>query len=323
VSLGGAKVGVQAMAGGEVEAGVTGTATFTFAFDPQNAADMKTMAAIPGVIGSLGIADLVAPNQDDAALSKHLVSFEGTGGLYAQGNAFAKVQAGVLTAPQGASGLVGAVTRNPFVASKLKNANLSLFQGSAAIGGETDLGVKIDYRTGNVTYEFKTDAAANASIGTIGMRATQQADDNRKVLVTYDSAGNLVGAKIQTDVSADNFKGYSSTYQDVFGRAMQPGMFAQIQHGDTVRVTYDVRPDMLAQLGPQLASSPDQRSAAVAQLAAIPLNKDSVQLSQAGLVNLHTSTLELGGAMNVNFGAQISIRGDLKLTDTKEADLAP
>jgi len=322
-------LGFNASARAEAEAGLTGKVEFTFSFDPQNQKDMDSLtgmikataetgaaAAIPGIGPLLGSASAVSNAKNFAAFGKHLESVDGSGGLYAQATASAAADVGMFAATD-----KNAVTGKRDKTYREKNeeetsvdqfvADLGLLE--ASIGGQGKVGGKQNLRTGEKTFYVEGLGALSGAASVLGAGTEGSAAVNRRLAVTYDKAGKLSSVRIEDTIDAEKFKGLRTSIEDIYGRPLSSGAVAGLSEKDTIKVSYEVKPEVLASLQKKLGGSAADRASALKELGRLAVTKDTVKLNVGDVTATTTNALSFGGSVKVAAGAVAGLRGKVTL----------
>lgn len=352
------EAGLKASAGAEAEAGATGRVAFAFAFDPSDSEDMGVLtgmmkmagtagaeSAIPGIGKVLAGKTLLEGKELAAEFGRHLYSVDGEGGLYAQATASASAQVGIFKGRSGSSspsesneteekqglGKRALNATQDYVKGKvedkvadvegsiLKQLQLQIGQISGSLGGAATVGGSVNYRTGERTLSIQLDGKAKASLGVLGWGEGAGVEGNRTVSLTYDRDGSLKSVKLHEEMSKEKFEGIRTTVEDIFGRPIDSGMIAQISSKDTVRVTYELKPEEVAKVAQQM-----EEKGAVGGLSyatSRPIDKDTVMLPERSVVAIKRTSAEFKAGFNVNLGAEVGLRGGVTLAHEQETVL--
>jgi hypothetical protein len=346
------KAGLQAGAGAQAEAGVEGKVSFTFSFDPASKQDMQALtgmvkataatgaaSAIPGLGPVLGTAEAAHHAKDFESFGRHLESIEGEGGLYAQASANAGVQAGIFKSPpkpaapaadappsdppkpDGLGQQVAGNVKNQAEMGALKKMQLQVAQLSGSAGGDVSIGGKVNFKTGETTIFAHAHGAANAGGSVLGDGTRDQVDADRKLSLTFAKDGHLEKARIEEDMTRSKFDGLQTTVEDIYGRPLQPGVLAGVSRSDTIRLQFELKPSELQRYDQMLHGSPSDQANALLKLGKVAIDKDTVQLQPGDIIAEHHDTFTIGGALQLNLGAQVGVRASISLDHGQETML--
>lgn len=328
-------VGVNASLRAEAEAGAAGKVSYTFAFDPSKQQDMQTLTGmvkataetgavgmIPGLGAVLGTVEAARHAEDFKSFGRHLESFTGEGGLYAQANASASADLGIF----GANDVNEKTGKRDKAYTEVGEEEtladqmlLNVGALEAGLGGDARVGAKTNYRTGDQTYYVKVGGQVNASAEALGVAGGEAGlEANRKLAVTYDREGNLKSVRIEQEVTKERFEGLRNTVEDIYGRPLSEGFIAQVGESDTMRISYELKPEHRERLAGMLQGSMTDRAKAMKELAGLTISPDNVRLQKGDLVAVHHDTFELGGAFAVKLGAVAGVRAKLTLDRGQE-----
>lgn len=359
VKAGGYEAGVKASAGAEAEAGLHGRVAFAFAFDPSDAKDMGVLtgmvkmagtagaeAVIPGVGPILAGKTLIENRELIEEFGRHLYSVDGEGGLYAQATASASAQLGIFKGESRDNGPEARDKDNPktestgnkafdagkaYAAGKiqekigevegsiLEQLQLQIGSLSGALGGSGSVGGRVNFRTGERTLTVELDGKAQVSGSVLGWGKGAGAEGNRTVALTYAKDGSLKGVKLQEEMTKETFQGIRTTVEDIFGRPMNDGVIAQIRESDTVRVTYDLRPEEVAKVAGLMAKQGPVAGLGYATTRRI--DKDTVMLKERSVLAVKRTAAEFKAGFSLSLGAQVGVRGGVTLAHEQETAL--
>lgn len=327
-------VGLNASLRAEAEAGATGKVAYTFSFDPQKKEDMQAMtgmikataetgavAMVPGLGAVLGGAEALRHADDFKAFGAHLESMTGEGGLYVEADASASADLGIFekndedeATGKTQKGYTELNHEETLADQMLLNAGAL----ETSIGADAKVGSSTNYRTGEHTVYVSLGAAANASANLAGMGTEGDAGANRKLAMVYDRDGKLKSVKIEQEVSKAKFAGIRTNVEDIYGRQINPGMLADLGESDSVKISYELKPEHLHELQGLLEGNAQQKAQGVKELASLTITPDNVRLKKGDLVAIHHDTFELGGAFALKLGAVAGVRAKLTLAHGQE-----
>jgi hypothetical protein len=267
-----ANAGASANASAKVEAGVKAEAELTFSFDatkPQDMNDLKGLfdeaaktgmeAAIPGIGPVLAASNAKDLGDSAVAFGRHLETVRGEVGVYANASVSASANLGTHDREQ-KNQIKGTGVNKDFNPKKdepakaeedkdqslkdklkasgagaaLDAANIDVAKIQAAVGGELDVGMERNFKTGETTYYFKAAGQAKASAEVLGAGNGAGAEYNRTVAVHIGPDGKVKGMDVSQDYTKQQFQGIGST--DIRGR-VDSNILAQVQHDSTITVT--------------------------------------------------------------------------------------
>ena len=340
-------VGVKAMAEAEAEAGLTGKLNLKLRFNPDSpeemgnlGAMMKATAATGAAVAVPGIGAVFAGMSTEDykrsmdTLPKHLESFGGEGGLYAQANASAEVGAGVFKGDRedkadGAEKKGNAATN--FIKDQavgkaeeveegvLEHLKLDLANISAGAGGEVKVGASKNFRTGERTISLSAEGSVRGQAGALGVGTGGELNGARKLDMVLDKNGELKGINVQQKMTKEEFLALRTTVEDVFGRPIDEGFIARMSESDTITINYQVKPEVLAEIKRKAATGdPRALSEAAGTVLAAAITKDRFKLDQGAITATHRDEFALKGGLDAAFGAQIGIRGGITLGHEQE-----
>ena len=344
------EVGVKAMARAEAEAGLTGQLNLKLRFNPDSPEEMGNLGAMMKATAATGAAAAVpgigvafaALSADDYkrsmdSLPKHLESFGGEGGLYAQANASAEVGAGVFKGKEkGGEEPVGGAEKKENAAAKflkdkatgkaeeveesvLENLQLDLAHISAGAGGEVRVGASRNFRTGERTISLTAEGMIQGEVGGLGMGKGGALSGHRKLDMVLDKNGELASINVQQKLTKEEFLALRTTVEDVYGRPIDEGFIARMSESDTITVNYQVKPEVLAEIKRKAATGdPRALSEAAGTVLSAAITKDRFTLNQGAITATHRDEFALRGGLDAAFGAQIGIRGGLVLGHEQE-----
>jgi hypothetical protein len=333
VEVAGHELKAEAKAKAEAEAGLTGSLDLKLRFNPDDPKDMGDLLAMTKATAATGAAATIpglgavmaAMSAEDYkrsfdTLGSHLEEVGGTGGLYAQANASAKVGAGVFKAApkDGAEEKTGLVDKaldqgHDAVLDKLK---VQLAAAGVGAGADLTVGAKHNYRTGETTYSVQVHGAANANVGVLGAGTGGQVDGNRTINLVMGKDGKLKDITVQQAMKRDEFKGVMTTVADVYGRPIDPGVIAGLKTSDTVTVNYHMKPEIVQQMRDAHDVSALGQAALAVSSAAI--TKDRFKLDTGDIVTDHRDELDFKFDIGAALGAEIDIRGGITLGHDQE-----
>lgn len=350
VKAAGYEAGVKATAGAEAEGGLHGRVGFTFAFDPNDGKDMGVLtgmvkmagtagaeAAIPG-IGPILAGKTVLENRELVAeFGRHLYAVDGEGGLYAQATASASAQAGIFKGERPESDSQPLAAQS--LGQKAKQAGKDYLQGkveeaeesalsklqmqigslSGALGGSASVGGKLNYRTQERTLTVELDGKAEATGSVLAYGKGAGLGGNRTVELTYNPDGSLKGVKLQEAMTKEKFEGIRTTVEDIFGRPIDNGVIAQVSESDTVKVSYDLKPEEVAKVAEQMRKLGPV--AGLGYATARPINKDTVMLNERSVTATKRTAAEFKVGFNLALGAEVGLRAGVTLAHEQETTL--
>lgn len=340
-------VGVKAMAQAEAEAGLTGQLNLKLRFNPDSAEEMGNLGAMMKATAATGAAATIpgvgavfaAMSGEDYkrsmdTLPKHLESFGGEGGLYAQANASAEVGAGVFKGERedkagGAEKKGNAATNflkdqatgkaEEVEDSVLENLKLDIAHGSIGAGGELRVGASKNFRTGDRTISLTAQGQIQAEVGGLGMGKGGALDGHRKLDMVLDKNGDLKAINVQQKMTKEEFLALRTTVEDVYGRPIDEGFIAKMTESDTITVNFQVKPEVLAEIKRKAATGdPRALSEAAGTVLSAAITKDRFTLNQGAITATHRDEFALRGGMELALGAQIGVRGGLVLGHEQE-----
>lgn len=342
-------VGAKAMARAEAEAGLTGKLNLKLRFNPDSAEEMGNLGAMMKATAATGAAASVpgigavfaAMSADDYkrsmdTLPKHLESFGGEGGLYAQANASAEVGAGVFKGkgkdePAGGAEEKKGNAATEFLKEKavgkaeeveegvLENLKLDIAHASVGAGGEVRMGASRNFRTGDRTISLTAEGMIQGEVGGLGMGKGGKLDGQRKLDMVLDKNGELKAINVQQKMTKEEFMALRTTVEDVYGRPIDDGFIAKMSESDTITVNYQVKPEVLAEIRRKAATGdPRALSEAAGTVLSAAITKDRFQLDQGAITATHRDQFALRGGLEAAFGAQIGIRGGVVLGHEQE-----
>lgn len=350
VKAAGYEAGVKATAGAEAEGGLHGRVAFTFAFDPNDGKDMGVLtgmmkmagtagaeAAIPG-IGPVLAGKTVLENRElIAEFGRHLYAVDGEGGLYAQATASASAQAGIFKGDRPGSdsqplaaqslGQKARQAGKDYLKGKLdaaeesglENLQLQIGSLSGALGGSASVGGKLNYRTKERTLTVKLDGKAEASGSVLAYGKGGGIGGNRTVELTYNPDGSLKGVKLQEAMSKEKFEGIRTTVEDIFGHPIDNGVIAQVSESDTVKVSYDLKPEEVAKVAEQMRKLGP--AAGIGYATTRRIDKDTVMLNERSVTATKRTAAEFKVGFNLSLGAEVGVRAGVTLAHEIETAL--
>lgn len=341
VQAGGYEGGVKAFASAEAEAGLTGQLNLKLRFNPDNAEEMGNLGAMmkataatgaAATIPGIGIAFAAMSTEDYKrsmdSLPKHLESFGGEGGLYAQANASANLNVGIFKAEggeekPGAPGLKGMATdkaKEHVEGSVLEKLNLDVASLSAAVGGEVRVGASKNFRTGDSTVSITAQGNIMGQASVLGAGGGVAAEGSRKLDMVMGKDGQLKSIDVTQKLTKEQFLAMRTTLEDVYGRPIDDGMIARMSSSDTITVKYSVKPEVLQSVKDRVNSGDP---AAIASAAGDVLNaavtKDMFVLQQNSIIATHRDEFALRAGFDLALGAQIGVRGGVVLGHEQES----
>jgi hypothetical protein len=357
VKAAGYEAGVKASAKAEAGGGVTGRVAFAFAFDPNDGKDMGVLSgmmqmagsagaesAIPGIGTVLAGKTVLEGRELIAEFGKHLYSVDGEGGLYAQATASASAQVGIFKGEGGSKSEEASEPEGPKTfGQKVTQAGTDYVKGkvqekvdevegsildklqfqigsvSGALGGSASVGGNVNFRTGERTLSVQLDGKAKASIGVLGWGQGEGVAGNRTVALTYDKDGSLKGVKLHEEMSKEKFEGIRTTVEDIFGRPIDNGVIAQISTTDTVRVSYELKPEEVAKVAQQMEDK--GVVAGLGYATTRPISKETVELKDRSVLAIKRTAAEFKAGFTLSLGAEIGARGGVTLAHEQETVL--
>ncbi len=357
VKAAGYEAGIKASANAEAGGGVTGRVAFAFAFDPNDGKDMGVLtgmmkmagsasaeSAIPGVGTALAGKTALEGRELIAEFGKHLYSVDGEGGLYAQATASASAQVGIFKGEGASESEEASESEGPksfgqkitkagtdYVKGKvqekvdevegsiLDKLQLQIGSVSGALGGSASVGGNVNFRTGERTLSVQLDGKAKASVGVLGWGKGEGVSGNRTVALTYGEDGNLKSVKLHEEMSKEKFEGIRTTVEDIFGRPIDNGVIAQISTTDTVRVSYELKPEEVAKVAKQMEEKGVVEGLGYATTR--PISKDTVELKDRSVLAIKRTAAEFKAGFTLSLGAELGARGGVTLAHEQETVL--
>jgi hypothetical protein len=349
VQAGGYEAGLKAEAQAEAEAGLTGKLNLKLRFNPDSAEEMGNLGAMMKATAATGAAVAIpgagavfaAMSHEDYAramdsLPKHLESFGGEGGLYAQANASASAGVGVFKGEKdepagGAEKPEGNAATN-FLKDQargkaeeveegvLEKLQLSLGSLSASAGGEVRVGASKNFRTGERTISLTAQGAVQGEANVLGAGKGGKLDGHRKLDMVLAPDGSLKAINVQQKMTKEEFLALRSTVEDVYGRPIDEGFIARMSESDTITVNYSVKPEVLAQIKAKAASGdPGALVDAAGTVLSAAITKDRFQLEQGAVAATHRDEFALRAGFDLALGAQVGVRGGVVLGHEQES----
>ncbi|MDB5101273.1 MAG: hypothetical protein JWM80_5694 [Cyanobacteria bacterium RYN_339] len=177
----------------------------------------------------------------------------------------------------------------------LDAAGIDVAKIKAAVGGELDVGMEQNFKTGETTYYFKAKGQAKASAETVGVGVGVGAEYNRTVAVRIGKDGKVAGLDVSQEYTKEQFQGVGST--DIRGR-VDSKILAQVQHDSKITVTRSFN---------DLASLQGHNPAAIIATHLADAN------SFEGSADFHTTSVKAKDTTKVELGGDIGV-ASIKLT---------